>query len=78
MPFYKNKYFILTVLVQLLGPYLFSFDKWANIIQYFSAFGMTYAIHDYLVHHKPQIKQLVAHMKHQQQKEADHGQKNSP
>lgn len=69
MLFFKSKIFIVTVLLQIVGPFVFSFGNWDNVIQYLSGFGMAYALWDYFTNHKPEIKLLREqinhlHMKH--------------
>lgn len=57
--FFKSYVFLVTVLLQLAGPYFFGFGNWANIIQYVSGFGMAYAVWQYEVHHKKQIQRIL-------------------
>lgn len=52
------KYVLLAVLLQIVGPFYFGFDKWANIIQYTSGFVMIYAGWHFFYIHKPQLKSL--------------------
>ncbi|KIL42094.1 hypothetical protein SD70_02610 [Gordoniibacillus kamchatkensis] len=74
MELFRSPVLWITVLLQMAGPVLFGFDKWANVIQYLSAFGMAYAVHEYFVRHRREIEHLkkqIAHLheKHDQLKE---------
>lgn len=47
MLFIRSRMFIITVLIQVAGPFFFSFGDWANVIQYLSGFGMAYGLWDF-------------------------------
>lgn len=65
MRFFQTKIFLVTVLLQLAGPFFMGFGDWANVIQYVSGFGMAYALWEYFAVHKPEIERIrerVAHL----------------
>lgn len=64
MVFFRSKIFLLTVLIQAAGPFLFSLGDWANVIQYLSGFGMAYAFWEYTANHKPEVETLKKQIAH--------------
>lgn len=68
MTFFHSRIFLLTVLLQLAGPFLFGYSNWCNHIQYLSAFGMAYALWEYMTVHKSEIQQLREQLIHLHQK----------
>lgn len=67
--FLKSPYFWISVVLQIVGPYLVTFGNWANIIQYVSGFTMAFALFAYVTEHKKEmaeLKELVwgLHSKH--------------
>jgi uncharacterized coiled-coil DUF342 family protein len=48
----------------VIGPFVFSFGDWNNVIQYISGYGMAYALWDYFTNHKQEIKALREQINH--------------
>lgn len=67
--FLKSPYFWVSIVLQIVGPYLVTFGNWANVIQYLSGFGMAFALFEYQQNHKEEMRELKElvrdlHIKH--------------
>lgn len=66
---------LITVLLQIAGPYIFGFGNWCNVLQYLGGYGIPFALLAFYRHHKREIERLENRLFHNDRKQGYHAPK---